>query len=168
MPEDHLDKEISVPAELTDHGVKAGAKSRFLAAIDRLGGAVVDIANAYLEAPAEKKRATTEGEVKLIETAVQYGVERLGSDPKQAKRAFEHHLRKVLKEQENADEVMQAALDDLRNNPPDEASSEDETPLSEEFLDRLEGYSATASAEGLLRCESQGLLLGKFCVLLTK
>lgn len=150
MPkDDHLDKETSISAEVTKAGVKAGAKSRLVAAIDRLGGAVVDLVVAHIEAPAERKRARTAGEVKLIETIAQYGVEQLGANPDEAERAFQRHFRKVLKEQENADGVMRAALEDLHENPPNEASSNDETPISEEFLDRLEGYSATASSEDL-------------------
>lgn len=149
MSEDHLDRETAVSFELTETGVKAAAKSRLVAAFDRFGGSVFDAASAHIEARTAKRRAKTDGEVKLIETISQYGVERLGAHPEEAERAFQRHFRKVLKEQENTDGVMQAALEDLRNNPPDEEASQNEEPLSEEFLDRMEGYSATASTEEL-------------------
>ena len=40
--EDHLDKATSVSLELTESGVKAKAKSRFVAAVDRFGGNLVE------------------------------------------------------------------------------------------------------------------------------
>jgi len=149
MKEDHLDKETSVSAEITDKGIKAGAKSRFVAAIDRLGGAVVDMANAHVEGHAERRRAKTEGEVDLIKAATRYGVEQLGADPALAERAFQKHFRKIVREQDNTDAVLREALEDLSANPPDEASSSNQAELSEEFLDRLEDYSATASTNEL-------------------
>ena len=44
---------------------------------------------------------------------------------------------------------MQEALEDLSSNPPDEASSANQSELSEEFLDRFEDYSAAASTDEL-------------------
>src|SRR5690606_4389133 len=118
-------------------------------AFDRFGGSVFDAASAHIEAHTAKRRATTDGEVKLIKTISQYGVERLVAHPEEAERAFQRHLWKVRKEKENTDGVMQTALEDLRNNPPDEASAQNEEPLSEEFLDRMEDYSARASTDDL-------------------
>lgn len=149
MAGDHLDRETSVSAEITETGIKAGAKSRFVAALDRFAGGVVDIANAHIEAPAQRRRAKTDGEVKLIEAAAQYGVEVLGADPAVAERAFQKHFRKIVREQENSEAVAHEAIADLSTNPPSEASSADTTPLSEDFLDGIEQYSASASTDEL-------------------
>ncbi len=149
MAGDHLDRETSVSAELTENGIKAGAKSRFVAALDRLAGGVVDVLNAHVEAPAQRRRAKTEGEVKLIEAAAQYGVEVLSADPATAQRAFEKHFRKIVREQENSEGVVREALDDLSQNPPNEQANSDQTPLSEEFLDRIEEYGASATTDEL-------------------
>lgn len=149
MEKDHLDKETSVSAEITASGINAGAKSRFVAAVDRLGGALVDVVSAHVEGHASRRRAKTESEVDVIKAITQYGVEHLGSDPARAERAFQKHFQKVLREQENSDAVLREALEDLSSNPPDEASSANETELSEDFLDRLEHYSAAASTDEL-------------------
>lgn len=149
MEKDHLDKETSVSAEITASGIKAGAQSRFVAAVDRLGGALVDVVSAHIEGHTNRRRAKTEGEVNLIKAITQYGVDHLGADPARAERAVQMHFRKILREQENTEAVLQEALEDLSSNPPDEASSANQTELSEEFLDRFEDYSAAASTDEL-------------------
>lgn len=109
----------------------------------------MDIANAHLEAHTEKRRAITDGEVDLIKAAAQYGIEHLGADPAQAERAFQKHFRKVVREQDNSDGVLKEALEDLSTNPPDDASAANDSQLTEEFLGRLESYSAAASTDEL-------------------
>lgn len=46
---DHLSNELSVEASLTESGVKASAKSRFLSAIDRMLGGIMDLPAAILK-----------------------------------------------------------------------------------------------------------------------
>lgn len=146
---DHLDKETSVSVAITENSIKAGAKSRFVAAIDRLGGSVVDSANAAIESYAKKRRAKTKGEVKLIEAITEYGVAKLGADPKTAERAFQRHFRKVISQQENIDYVLLEAKADLELNPPANDDPDQTEELSEEFMDRFEEYSACATTEEL-------------------
>lgn len=67
MSDDHLSNEVSLSAELTERGVKAGAKSRTISSIDRLLGGVVDLVNVPLERSARKGRAKTDAEVAVIE-----------------------------------------------------------------------------------------------------
>jgi len=146
---DHLDKETSVSVAITDTSIKAGAKSRFVAAIDRLGGSVVDSASAAFESFSERKRAKTKGEVKLIEAITEYGVAQLGADPGTAERAFQRHFRKVLSQQENIDHVLLEAKADLELNPPAVDDPDQTAELSDEFMDRFEEYSATATTDDL-------------------
>ncbi|MDG4676174.1 DUF2806 domain-containing protein [Shinella sp. 838] len=143
------DNETSLSVALTETGVEAKAKSRFIAAIDRLFGSVADWARSHIDARTEVRNAKTRGEVQLIETVTQYGVEKLGADPDRAERAFDRHFRKVLSEQENLDAVVREAADNLKISPPTETQSNDERTLSQEFLDRFETYAATASTDEL-------------------
>lgn len=147
--EDHLSSEISVSFESTANGLKAGAKSRTLAAIDRLAGAVLDIGSAHLEGYAARRRAKTEGELKILGNVAEHAVGKLGSDPELADRAITAHYRKVIAQQENKDAVVVHALEDLRQNPPPQDDQEDNAELSPEFLDRIETYSSGASTEAL-------------------
>lgn len=150
MPEDHLGQETSLSAELTETGVKAAAKSRTVASIDRLIGNIADVGSAWIEGVNARRRAKNEGERKFIEAAARYGLERMRSDDAFANRAFENHYRKVVQQQINKDAVVAEALEDLRQNPPtdEEASSGPET-VSEEFLNRFEGYAEGATTDQL-------------------
>ncbi|KAB2792870.1 DUF2806 domain-containing protein [Brucella anthropi] len=148
--EDHLSNEISVSAELTEAGGKASIKSRFVSAMDRLCGGIVDFGNAYLESSSAKKRAKTEGEVALIKRAAQFGLQKIEHDSVFAERAFENHYQKVLKAQSNKEAVVKCALEDLKNNATSK-HDEDAGPqqLNDEFLDRFERYAEDASTEQL-------------------
>ncbi len=150
--EDYLDKETSLAVELTETGVKASARSRGVSGFDRLLGNISEWGNMLLEPGIVRRRAKMEGERQLIEATAKYGVERLGYDEKFAKRAFENHFGKIVKAQVNKDEVVRAALEDLRQDPPTEAqatSGPDE--MDESFLNRFENYAEGATSEELRR-----------------
>jgi len=78
MSEDHLSNEVSISAELTPTGVKAGAKSRLVSAIDRIAGGLFDLVNVPLERAAQKGRAKTTTDTKFIEAL---GGEEVGNAP---------------------------------------------------------------------------------------
>jgi hypothetical protein len=78
--DDPLSNEVSVSAEMTATGVTAKAKSRFISGIDRLGGNLTEWVNARLEADTSLRRAKMKGEERLLDAAVQYGIEQLGKD----------------------------------------------------------------------------------------
>jgi len=141
--------ETSVSVAITETGIEAKAKSRFVAAVDRLLGSAADWGSAHIEARTARRSAKTKGEVQLIEAVTQYGVEKLGADPAYAERAFARHFEKVLAGQENLDGVVRHAADQLRITPPTEAESKDDAELSEQFLDRFETYAEEATSEEL-------------------
>jgi hypothetical protein len=150
MSDDHLNEETSISAELTETGVKAAAKSRAVASIDRLVGNVADLGNAWVEGVTARKRAKNDGERQLIEAAARYGLERMQSDDVFASRAFENHYKKIAQRQLNRDSVAAEALEDLRQTPPteEEAMSGPDT-VSEEFFDCFERYAEGATTDEL-------------------
>jgi hypothetical protein len=148
--EDHLDKTTSVSVELTETGVKAKAKSRFVAAVDRLGGNLVELANAPMERSISRQRAITAGETALVKAVTDFGIEKLKYDPEFAQRTAEKYFKRVFEKQENKDGVLIEALEDLRHAPPTDAMSKaGEDHLPEDFLERLEHYAEGASTEKL-------------------
>ncbi|NKL26989.1 DUF2806 domain-containing protein [Rhizobium leguminosarum bv. viciae] len=150
MTDDHLSNETSLSAQLTETGVTASAKSRTVAAIDRLMGNLADLPNAFIESVIVRKRAKTEGERHLIEAAAQYGVLRMGQDHEFAERAYENHFRKIASQQLNKDAVVAEALDNLRLEPPDpHQSSSGPEVLGDEFMDRFERYAESATTDDL-------------------
>jgi hypothetical protein len=147
---DHLETETSVSVDLTETGITAKAKSRFVAAVDRLGGNLLELANAPLERRVAKQRAISAGEVKLLEAVTAYGIEKLQHDPEFAGRAIGRYFDRVFQKQVNKDQVLLEALEDLRHDPPSEAASTaGKTELEEEFLNRFEQYAEGASTEQL-------------------
>jgi hypothetical protein len=108
------------------------------------------LANAPLERRIAKQRAVSTGEVKLIEAVTAYGIERLQHDPEFAGRAVGKYFDQIFQKQANKDQVLLEALQDLRNEPPNEAASTaGKTELNEEFLNRFEQYAEGASTEQL-------------------
>ena len=149
--EDHLDKETSVSAELTPTGgVKASARSRAVAAFDRLIGNAFEKWNAPMEAKAAEVRAVSDSRLKVIEAVTALGLDKLRNNSEMAARAIENHFGKILDRQDNKEAVVAAAVEDLRLQPPTEqeaSSGEDE--LQGPFVNRFERYAEEATTDGL-------------------
>lgn len=150
MSQDHLDKETSVGVELTPTGITANARSRFIAAVDRLCGNAVDMLNIPLERRISHDRAMIEAEKSVIDAVVEYGVSRMKDDPAFASRVAQRHFDKLFEKQRNKDGVVRHAIEDLRREAttPAEANEGPEN-LSGQFMDRLERYAEEASTEEL-------------------
>lgn len=150
MAEDHLDKETSLSVELTETGVKASAKSRAIAAFDRLCGNVSELVNIRMERKIFTERALIDGERKMIDAAVQKAVAKIGLDDDFARRVLESGLKASARTQLNKDGVMLEALQDLAATPPSEAQADKGPPeLDPVFMDRFEQYAGGASTEEL-------------------
>lgn len=150
MADDHLDKEISVSGKLTTEGIEAKAKSRTVAAIDRLLGNVVDRWNAPLESKTAEIRAKSAGRIKLIEAMSEMGSARLRNDPDFAARAIELHLEGIATRLENRESVVAASLEELRHRPPGETEANSgPEKLDSAFIERFERYAESATTEQL-------------------
>src|SRR3954463_13518991 len=111
MASDLLDKETSVSVTLTDQGIKGSAKSRTIAALDRLCGNALDFLNIPVERRNEIRRAEIAGEKRAIETAIDSAIDRMKVDPKWADRALENHLSNIFRAQSNKDAVAGEAVE---------------------------------------------------------
>lgn len=150
MSEDHLSNETSISAELTQTGVKAAAKSRAVSSFDRLIGSLADAGSAWFEGIAQRRRAKTDGETRIIEATVKYGLSTINTEDEFARRAFEGLFSKVARQQLNKEEVVAEAVEDLRNKPPSDGEcSAGPFVINDEFMDAFERYAETASTEEL-------------------
>lgn len=148
--EDHLDKETGLAIALTESGAEAKAKSRTIAAIDRLGGNILERLNILLEPKISRERAKIEGEAKIISAAAEHAIKLIGSDDEFAARALASQFGNAVRKQINKDAVIETAIEDLLSNPPmDTHAGSDPEELSEEFLTRFEDYASGASSEQL-------------------
>ena len=144
--DDPLDKTISVGAEVTATGVKANAKSRAVAAFDRLLGNVVDFVNIPIERRNVEERTKIEGKRQLVEAVRDHALARMKTDPEFADRAVRAFLDSLIAKQENKDEVVRQALEDLRRDPHSEGDAPELDPA---FMNKLERHAEDASTEQL-------------------
>lgn len=86
--EDHLDREVAVFGEITPAGVKGGAKSRAIAAFDRLVGSAIDVVTAPLEGIAKRERARQAVQTMVIEALGEKQLQHLHEDAAFAERAL--------------------------------------------------------------------------------
>jgi hypothetical protein len=145
---DYLDRETSVLVEVTETGLQAKTRSRFVAAVDRLGGNLLELVNAPIERRIVRQRAVAAGEGELVAAVTKFGLEKLRTDPAFAERVAERYFARVFEKQQNKDAVLREALEDLRHDPHPESTAA-ERPLENEFLDRLEHYAEGATSEAL-------------------
>jgi hypothetical protein len=86
----------------------------------------------------------------VIDALVDYGVDRLKRDPEFAQRVAEKHFGKIFNQQDNKDEVLAQAIEDMRHDPLTKSEAETGGPeLDSQFMDRFERYAEEASTEQL-------------------
>jgi hypothetical protein len=145
--DDPLDKTTSIGAELTEAGVKLNAKSRAIAAADRLLGNLVDYVNLPVERRNVEERTKIEASRQLLEAMRDHAVSRIKSDPEFADRAVRNYLDRLMVRQENKDGVVRHAIEDLRRDP---TSSEEAGPgLDPLFMNKIERHAEDATTEQL-------------------
>ncbi len=149
MSEDHLDKELSVSAQITTTGVEARTKSRAIAAIDRLIGSAIDRFSAPIETSTEEIRARSSAQIKLIETLGELGIESVKANPKAVLKAIESNFDHIFRRYQNKEAVIAASLEDLRRDPPTVEAVKGSETLTAAFLDRFEQYAEEATEEQL-------------------
>lgn len=110
----------------------------------------LDIPTAHLESFAKRKRATTDGETKIIAATADAAAELCKDDPDLAKRALTYFGGKIVKEQINRESVAREMIEDLSVNPPiiEPTDNVDEDWLSI-FWD-LAGQKSTREVQVLL------------------
>jgi Protein of unknown function (DUF2806) len=148
-PKDILDVETSASVEVTPTGASAKTKSRLVAAIDRLGGNLVDKWNIGLEKSAKVKRAKTDAEVKIVEALGDYAAKRIKQDPQFAERALNSHLKGIFDEQENLEAIIAEASEQLKLAPPQEDKPDAPEKLDDQFLNRFRSYAKEANTDEL-------------------
>ena len=146
--DDHLDKETSLSAKLSENGIEAKAKSRFISGVDRLLGNVTEFANVYLEKKTGSQRSRIEAERLIIKAAVEAVTVDVREDKLLAQHILENGFSQMSRRQLNKEKVIEATKIELESSPPnDDNSSTGPDELSEDFLNRFERYSEDATED---------------------
>jgi len=146
MSQDPFDKPTSASVEFTPAGFKVNAKSRAIAAFDRLLGNAADFVNIPIERRNVEERSKMEASRMLVEAIRDHALSRLKTDPEFADRVSRSFLESLIRRQENKDGVVRHAIEELRRDPQAEEPGEILAPL---FIDKLERLAEDATTEQL-------------------
>lgn len=140
--------ETNVGVEITGTGFSASAKSRFIAAIDRLLGNFVDLPNPSIEAFNGRRRARAEVREALIRRSGEMAIRKIEADDEAINLVVDRMLSEEIRKQDNKERVAQMAIEDLREDPP----KDDDGFNEDEFIDWMNvfsRYAEDASSERL-------------------
>lgn len=157
-PHDALDTKVALEAKFEQNGISIGARSRAIAAFDRLVGGLIDWLAAYPIGKGREAQARAEGQEALIRAKDAAALRLLQGHDELGKARLENFLRSEYRKQDNHLAVASYAMDDLLNAPPsspktsdtEEAPSDGEPPsLDEDWMNLFSDYAARASSERL-------------------
>ena len=138
---DHLDNNVAIAAQLVERGIQLKAQSRAVSGIDRLLGNLSELVNA----PIERRNARIRAEQDIIEALRDEAVARIKDGRGIAQQILETKINRVAQEHFNKEEVVAAAIEDLRNRPPTpEQAADGPDQLDSTFLNRFERYAEQA------------------------
>lgn len=145
---DPLIGEVSVEGALTDSDITVKAKSRFIAAVDRLLGNVFDAANPAMERRTSRARAIVQAEREIIEASGKAVVAQIQTRPEFADRAIDNHLRQIARMQSNKDAVVDIATKELKRLPsPDLEIPDSPNTIDDDWLNLFESLAEKATSD---------------------
>ena len=147
---DHLSNEVSIEGRVTETGLSAKAKSRAIAAFDRLIGAALDVPGAKMEAWANRIR----NQGRLESATYDAAVERIGAtiDSKtDAARLVDEVVASHIQAIANRKHVVKRAVE-LLALPSSDTQTEPESDAAEvdpDWLNYFDGYAEKATSENV-------------------
>ena len=144
---DHLSNEVSIGVALSEKGISGKAKIRTIAALDRLIGSLIDIPTAKLEAFANKIRAKSEQEIKLIVSEPPPPEYLPENDSRLAQVIAENHLPRQIEYISNKLKIVEHAIEHLSEGNSHEESQSINEELDDDWLNYFEQYAEKASSE---------------------
>ena len=153
--EDLVDTAIDAAADLVlGQTVPAPIRKGFAAACKRLGLAIADMPAGWFERRSTEKWADTKSRVRIKEALTDEIIKKLEVDPTFPQRAVELFGNRILREQFNLEKVLDFTKDILKskefdNSENQQASSETETPISEDWFNIFEKEASQKSTEDM-------------------
>lgn len=151
-----LSREVIIGAKLDENGVALRAKSRAVAALDRLFGSLFDIPAAFSEGVARKKRLKDEIEERLRLAQADLAEQRLRGLPNGGDLLLRDLLEEKARKQINTAAVAVETIDALKALPPpageDPAAaneSEVEEGVDDDWMNQFSRFAEDASSDDL-------------------
>lgn len=142
--------------------VPAPIRKGFVSACKRLGVAIADMPAGWFERRSTEKWADTKSRVRIKEALTDEIIKKLEVDPTFPQRAVELFGNRILREQFNLEKVLDFTKDILKskeynNSEHQQADSEPETPISEDWFNIFEKEASQKSTEDMQRRFAQVL-----------
>ena len=136
--QDPLERKVGIAATLGQDGLHVKADSRLVAAIDRLGGNLVDWVNMFVEPGLNRRRDAESLANAIREVDHQRALENAEIAPLSSDAFLRRHFEQRIYEDRNRLMITLAAIDDLKREPEPELSHDVATPsLDPDWLNEL-------------------------------
>jgi len=152
--DDVLSREVAIAAKLEENGVAIKAKSRAVAALDRLVGSMLDWPAAFFEGRAGKKRLKDSIEQQRIALEAAIAERKLAGGADGSDQLLHDAARDRARKLTNAAGVAIEAIEAMKALPPPEAEAPNgpaasEPELDEDWLNSFTRYAEDATSEDL-------------------
>ena len=150
-----LSREVAIAAKLEQNGVALRAKSRAVAALDRLVGSLFDMPAAFFEGVSRKKRLSDAIGERLRVAQARVAEQQVQEMPELGAVLIKDVLVDRARKQMNAAGVAVEAIDAMKALPPSEISGEAETAdiqpdnIDEDWMNQFVRYAEDASSDRL-------------------
>lgn len=150
-----LSREVAIAAKLDENGIAVRAKSRAVAAFDRLVGSLFDVPAAFFEGVARKKRLRDEIGERLKNAQARMAEQQIEGMPALGVALIHDLLEDKSRKQINTASVVIEAIDVLKTLPPPEplpvgATAEAEQDnIDEDWMNQFVRFAEDASSERL-------------------
>ncbi len=150
-----LSRKLVIEAKVEANGLTLNAKSRAVAAFDRLVGSLFDMPAAFFEGVSRKKRLHDEINERLKRAQLRVAEQQIEGMPDLGTSLINDLLEDKARKQVNAAGVVVEALDALRALPPPEeqaagtSANDFDAELDDDWLNQFTRYAEDASSEHL-------------------
>lgn len=144
--------EVTISAEIKDSALNLSAKSRAVAALDRLIGGALDIPASWLEGKASAIRGANANQIAILDAEGQAALEKLSQSEGFGYRLVDATLSKQVRRQMNVEAVAIEAKEELLSGEGSSGENEDEKeyePVDSDWLNTFERFAEDASSDKL-------------------
>lgn len=152
---DDTTDEVSFELQVNEAGLKGNLRSRLIGAFDRLVGRRLELWGIGTERRLRLERARIEVDETLIHVEGEAAKAKLLAAREAGNQVLDRFLANESRKQANTDAVLRDALTDLKALPPQEESQDDQTALSDDWLNFFGSYAEKASSERMRKLWGQ-------------
>jgi hypothetical protein len=152
---DVLSREVAIAAKLEENGIALRAKSRAVAALDRLVGSLFDMPAAFFEGVSSKRRLRDEITERLKSAQARLAEQQVKQMPELGTILINDVLEDRARKQANAAGIAVEAIETMKALPPPEAAAagtsaqDHDEEIDEDWMNQFVRYAEDASSERL-------------------